>query len=319
MMKLKIFLSWIFVLGIMAILFIRFISIYLSPLPPIRYAHIPRETIDFIHRITDQRIIINNNPNPDDWNNDKTGEGYLKSYRSLEDTNFIIYFLPGSKAADRAAITLKNANSAIRPLEQLMGLYFYPYQVNKRKLPIFITNSANEYNAIVQHFVHTDGGESLGITCFELSSYGFRTLGIVLSKESWANNDEALAKVVLWHEMNHYVFFNAVDIKKNPAPLTWIVEGTAEYFAKNTLRLKEVNKEKCSSIYLSDELKNHIDNYWVGYTALLSSEKNFGISSTEKFIRQNFIATIKPSIQNAVYINVNQFEGGWRSFVNSLP
>jgi hypothetical protein len=319
MNKFRVLLSWFGVLIVLGLIFLLFISIFLSPLPPIRFAHIPQETIDFINRITDQGIVINSNPKPGDWINDKAGEDYLKEYKSLEDSNFIIYFLPGSKIAEKAESTLRNANSAVIPLEQMMGIYFYPRLVNNRKLPIYITNSKEEYDAMVRHFVNRDGGGSLGITCFELSSYGFRTLGIILSKEALGSSSEDFSRMVLWHEMNHYVFLTAIEIQKNPSPLTWVVEGIAEYFADNRPRLNDVDKSKCNSINLSEELKSHIDNYWVGYTALLCAEKSYGVSSTRSFIRQNYVSPIKPTIERIFNTNIDEFAKSWRSFIVELP
>ena len=319
MNKFKIVVSWIMVLLIMGLIFKSFISIFLSPIPPIRYSHIPKETIDFIKHITDQGIVVNNHPKPDDWNNDKPGEDYLKEYKSIEDANFIIYYLPEKILAARASITLKNANSAITPLERMMGVYFYPDKQNNRKLPIFLTNSAEEYNSLIQHFIHNSGGGSTGITCFELSSFGFRTLGIVLSKDIWVIGNEDLARIVLWHEMNHYVFFTALDIVKNPAPLKWVTEGTAEYFAENTSRLHDVDKTKCSGIHLSNELNNQYDNYWVGYTALLGAEKTYGKATISNFIRQNFISPVRPCVQSVFKTDIGNFENGWRSYVSNLP
>ena len=119
--------------------------------------------------------------------------------------------------------------------------------------------------------------------------------------------------------MNHFVFFTALDIEKNPAPLKWVTEGVAEYFAQNTSRLRDVDKKKCNGIHLSDELNNQYDNYWVGYTAMLGAEKSYGKFSVKSFIQQSFVSTVKPSVRSGFKTDISNFENGWRIFVTNLP
>lgn len=319
MKTLKIIASWLLVAGIIALIFIRLLPVFTSPLPPIRFSHIPKETIDFINKVRDQIIVINRNPKSGDWNNDSAGNGYLAEYKSLQDTSFIVYYLPRTEAEFRAVEILKQANGAIKPLEDMFGKYYYPYLVNKRKLPIFITNSDREYNNIIQQVGHCDGRGSVGITCFELSQCGIRTLGIFLSPQAWEGQVPDFSRIVLRHEMSHYVFLTSLDFEKNPSPLCWVIEGTAEYFAEDVQRLKDVNKLKAQQIHLDRELDNHLDNYWVGYTVLLGAENHYGKKVATRFIRENYYSPIASSVYNSFRKGMPSFQTDWQQYVNSLP
>jgi hypothetical protein len=147
-------------------------------------ARLPQSTIDYFKRLRDQIVIFNPNPSLEDWINDKAGTNTVVEYASIENDNFIIYFIPDTKSESRAPEVISYADAAIKPLEQLMDRYYYPDMVNGRKLPIFITNNQQEYDNIINRLLGDwadGGGASVGVTLFEVSSLGMRTIAIVLS------------------------------------------------------------------------------------------------------------------------------------------
>ena len=57
-----------------------------------------QSTIDYFKRLKDQIVIFNPNPDLSDWINDKAGTKNVREYKSIENDNFIVYFLPNTKS-----------------------------------------------------------------------------------------------------------------------------------------------------------------------------------------------------------------------------
>lgn len=286
--------------------------------PPLRFADIPQQTIDFLTKLKSQIVVYNPNPRKEDWNNNKAGDDYLKSYKCLEDENFIVFYTPNTPSEKHAKETLITANHAIKPLEQMMGKYYYPKMLNNRKLQFFVTNTRDEYNKIVTHLIRSDFSDqwSTGITCYELSSMGVLTLGIVLSDRTWENAsvEHLPGQRVIWHEMNHYVYLTSLDLNKIQQPYAWHLEGVAEYFA-GADRSYEIKDNKLRDIDLSHDLKNYYDNYWVGCSVMKYIHVTYGALKTKDYIKRTYNTEISASVQKEFNTSLADFDRNWEAYI----
>lgn len=312
-------LSWLVVSVILVAIFLSFISIFLSPEVPFKYAEIPQSTIDYFKRLKDQLIIFNPNPSLGDWTNDKPGTNKVVEYSCIEDDNFIVYFIPETKSESRAPDVISYANAAIKPLEELMDRYYYPSMVNGRKLPIFITNDKKEYDNIINKLLGNwgqGGGTSVGVTLFEASSLGMRTIAIVLSDRAWnLETDIEYPRKVLWHEMNHYVYFTALQMDLPIMPLEWFTEGIAEYFAKSTFREEEISFYEAQKLYLTKELEDSYDNYWVGYSVFNFMEDAYGKEKVKQCVKGSYNNIITKVFVSELNTTLTDFDGQWKEYI----
>jgi len=289
--------------------------------PPLIFANIPKITIDFFNNLPDTLDLgfgYNPNPKTSDWyNNNNLGENPENGYLKLEDSLFIIYYYPEVKS--EALRTKDNAHKAIIPLIDLMGKYHYPYLVNNRKLPIYVPKDCKSYNATISNIQknklveYCDG--ALGIYLFEVSKMGTLAKGIVLNPIIF--NDLLTEKVTLWHEMNHYVYFNEFRFDSINEPAVWVFEGLAEYFANNKERLSDVDTTKLDKIHLNKQF-NFDDNYWVGYTAYKAMEKKYNRTKLKKYIQLIYSKAPENAIKEIYGIFISDFEEYWKKDAKEL-
>ncbi len=214
--------------------------------PPLKYALIPESTIEYL------RNLNNINPGqgfnlsdegPMDWDNDEdfgqTASGDMK-WRFEEDENFIVYYHKDKDALWQgyAQQVLKYADAAIPSMIDLMGRYYYPKDMNGRKLAIYLAESENVYNNTINQLMNTNPASrhtgSIGITIFSIGRTGCMTDGIVIHPDCFKDDphgENGYYKVLL-HEMNHYVFFSSLDYSKPIKHYLWVSEGIAEYYCQ---------------------------------------------------------------------------------------
>lgn len=290
--------------------------------PPIIFAKIPTETIDFFKKIAslggDIWIHFNPNPDPKNWeNSENLGENPKFGFVKLEDRNFIIYY-HNDIGFQKASKAMQYANQAIVPLKDLFGRYYFPQDVNNRKLAIYLTSTRDEYYQIGKLLCEGDLPDfSIGVTALELSHFGWLTKGIVLAPGAVTKNSEYFRQV-LWHEMAHYVHFTSLDASKPLKLYSWIIEGIAEYFSDARERIFEVNIIKLKGIYLNQDLKNYTDAYWVGYTVFLYMEKDFYKETIKKFLHLSYSEDPVPYLPSLTHISVSQFGLNWKNFTMDL-
>jgi len=177
------------------------------------------------------------------------------------------------------------ALDAVNPLTEVMGRYPYPYQVKGRKLPIYICNSEKAYQKVCQKLSKSTSDFS-GTWGLHVSTYcgvETQTIGIVLNKASIykiSNTPDMSLKATLWHEMNHYVFFQSLDLSKEITPYVWMYEGLAEYFAslvkKQTTHLSMIQKGELMSNTLESTFEPYLYNYSGGEIFYDYSEEKYG-------------------------------------------
>lgn len=292
---------------------------FLKPQNPLKNAEFPKETIDFFSHLPDIIDIgFSYNPNPDSssWGNYEEVDSLLK----IEDSCFVVFYSSIDSVVEKkkAVETLQYAHEAIPKLKQLMKDYPYPYKVNNRKLPIYLARNNEQYISIQKTLTPDPCSNSVGIYIFEVSIMGVLTNGIVISPDAYTafnyNNQNQSFKIVLWHEMNHYVYFTNFDFYSNSEPYLWFTEGCAEYFAENVVRKEEVDRGKVSDYSLTNNILNS-DAYWIGYTAFKAIEKPG--STISDMVYASYKNNIEQALQKSMNISLEQWDVTWKNYIRS--
>lgn len=290
-------------------------------------ARVPQETIDFFNEFLnsfDIKLTFNPNPSDEDWDNDRNfGEDERTGLKKLEDEYFIVYFDDKVTEYQRAVSILEYAHQAIPGLVDLMGTYFYPSNVNGRKLPIYLASDSEKYIWIFQQLLSTDrkpAGNSVGLYISSYSIKGNVTIGILLHPRIWEiKKHPDYARRVLWHEMNHYVFFTSLQYDKVVKPFTWVYEGLAEYFSMPTItKLNKAEADLCQTLSLSKEFHNKNANYWAGQTVYHYFETYYTPDKLKAFIRYSYEMPTNRALHEAFKYPAETLERDWRKYVYTL-
>lgn len=289
------------------------------------YTEIPETTVRFINGLMetlDQYLTFDSDPLLSDWENDENfGETDNDGFAKIEDDNFIIYFVPEEMESIKSRKILNWAYDAIVPLENLMGKYFYPKDMKGRKLPIYIANSQSLYTRIIGNLLnkpdYKEKFPTWGMYIGTYSVYGCLTKGIVLHPDIW--NKEKDAKEVLWHEMNHYVFYSSLDYSKEINPYSWVSEGLAEYFSKEPHKLSDLTIKRLLNERLNHSFTIMMDNYQGGQYVYSSIEYNFGLERVRNFIRTIYSNKMDSVYQKSLNISEKVVEQQWKKYIRSIP
>lgn len=322
----------IILIVVFAIFIFWFVSILLvfqkgKDTEPLVYARVPQETIDFLSNFVnsfDLKLIYNPNPTKDDWRNELNfGEDEESGLKKLEDEYFIIYFDDHPRERDRAIKSLEYAHEAIPELIKLMGKYFFPADVYDRKLPIYLASSEEWYNQMFQRLLNTNRnapGNTSGLYISSYSHMGNVTKGIILHPMIWErSNKPNYPKQVLWHEMNHYVFFTSIHYDKIVRPFTWVYEGLAEYFSRPEITsLNNTKATFCQTLSLSAEFYNRSSNYWAGQTVYQFFEKHYSFEDMKMFIFYSYSSSTQDALRSSFSESPVNIERAWHNYVFSV-
>lgn len=286
---------------------------------PLRYADVPQETIDWINTLgndlNDILSSFNPFPIPTPWDNKGDyGNDPDSGLKTLEDDYFIFYF-PES-LIEKAKFCQKEAHKAIPHLKDMMGKYYYPDDMNGRKVPIYLTEDQEGYNEVLSKFIRKNGNQgSAGVTIFEMSPSGIYLHAIALNGKYAFVNDE-YTKIVIWHELNHYCFFASLDYNQSINLPMWSFEGIAEYFAY------EGERPSFSKNHIEDMRKecNLLDAYFPytyqvydgGRSIYCFMEDQYKVSGIKAFIKTLYNSGIPTSMTQNFSISVPEFEKNWK-------
>ena len=221
----------------------------------------------------------------DEWTN-------IIDYGNLDENGLYVYdsdslFILYSDINDSNlfAQTLSDAHDAVIPLADLMGQYVYPYQIKGRKLPIYICSLDGTYQKVCQELSSSNSDFS-GTWGLHVSSYcGTETItkGIILNRENILETSSSPAldiKATIWHEMNHYVFFQSIDLSKELTLYTWLYEGLADYFSsivkEDTKSLTNSQKQEIKNNTLESSFNPFLCNYYGGEVFYDYTESAYG-------------------------------------------
>lgn len=285
--------------------------------PPLKYANIPDITKDYLRNLNlnnrEQGITLVD-VGPFDWDNEKDlgqstsqdeagddgqeGEQSQRGWQQTGNENFIVYYPYDENAVwqEQALKVLRQAQETIEPLRELFGTYFYPSDVNGRRLSIYLPANNAVYKETVGKLLEQpnyDVTNVAGITITEIGPLGCLTRGIVLSPDCFkvdANHVNGYVKV-LQHEMSHYVFFTALDYNKDVHHYLWMSEGIAEYFCNRSDRRQISDASSIDEIRTECQLNQEFApdaSYWAGESFFLFLDQNKGKNTIKNFLKNSY-------------------------------
>jgi hypothetical protein len=314
--------NWIYLSFFLAIWVVMLSFLYEKGKLPggLIYGQIPQQTIDYFTKLVDVLdISIKYKPEirPRDWRDKwNYGEDPRTGLKKIEDEYFIVYFNDSEKEMDHAGKIISMAHDAIPYLADMMGRYFYPEDVNQRKLPIYVTDSKDQFAEVSRIISENDRLNSdnvLGWYSCTYSRMGNLTKGITLSPGIWQT--DSLARKVLWHEMNHYVYFTSLHYDKVVRPYVWVSEGLADYFSSPGRPLTEEQIKRCLTYTLSKNFPDFSANYWGGESVYRFMEATYQPNAVKAFIQNTYTETIENSIENIFHKNISVFEAEWKQAI----
>lgn len=293
--------------------------------PPLKYAHIPDATKGYIRNLNlnnrDQGVKVSD-IGPFDWENNKDlGQNkILNEWEQVENENFIVYYQPDEDAVwqGHALDVLRHAQENIEPLRDLFGVYFYPSDMNGRRLSIYLPNSAAKYQETTCKLLEQpnyDLTNVAGVTITEIGPLGCLTRGIVLSPDDFNVEPTHINGYikVLQHEMSHYVFFTALDYNRDVHHYLWLSEGIAEYFCRRHESQQVRGADSIDYIrkncQLDDEFPTEA-SYWAGESFFLFVERDMGRKAVNGFL-QNAYQCSTDSVFIKMGMSPDQLQQEW--------
>lgn len=299
---------------------------------PLIMAQIPESTrrflVDLNNRlltgINDHFIIHPVDSLPDDvWNN--TGDyGHQTNMPKNEDDTLFIFYADTTDSIfiNRAR---QYAYEAIEPMKQLMGAYIYPYMVKGRKLPIYLCTQEGSYQKVCSKLVgyNSDFSDSWGLCVTQYCGTEVITLGLVINNHSISSrreHAEEYFKSTLWHEMNHYVYFQSLKLSREVTPYVWVFEGLAEYFAskvwKQTTSLSYEERREALKNKLESTFTPFIYNYSGGELFYEYLGKKYGETRVRHFIKLLYENPLPESL-SGTGLKLENCEKEWKDYVKA--
>lgn len=287
----------------------------------LRYADVPQETIDWINTfgdgLDDIMSSFNPEPRPTPWNNDgDEGKDPKTGLNTLEDEYFIFYF-PES-LTEKASLCQKLAHEAIPHLTDIVGKYYYPADMNGRKVPIYLMPDQKAFVKLMNDQMYGKGDytRTAGITISEISPTGYFLRAIVLNGH-YAFSSDDYTKNVLWHEMTHYCFFASVDYNQQVNIPMWCYEGIAEYtslpgqkpsFTNNQITMM---RKDCR---LTDRHFPYVfENYKGGQSIFCYMDEAYSVTGVKQFLSHTYSNGVSSATQLAFSKSIQEFEKDWKS------
>lgn len=288
---------------------------------PLRYADIPQETIDWINTfgegLDDILSSFNPTPRPTPWDNEgDVGQDSEMGMKTLEDEYFIFYF-PES-LAKKASLCQQLAHHAIPHLEDIIGKYYYPNDMNGRKVPIYLTQNQKDFEKLMERMCpgKDDYKTTAGITISEISPSGYFLKAIALNGK-FSFSSDAYTKNVLWHEMTHYCFFASIDYNQQVDLPMWCYEGIAEYTSlpgkKPSFSPKEIDMMRKDCNFADRYFPYVFENYRGGQSIFCYMEYTYSVSGVKNFLRSTYTKGVHSAIQKNFSKSLQQFESDWKS------
>lgn len=287
---------------------------------PLRYADVPPETIDWINSFDDGLDDILSSfdptPRPTPWNNDgDIGQDPETGLKTLEDELFIFYF-PESLTKE-ASLCQKLAHQAIPHLEDIVGKYYYPEDMNGRKVPIYLMPDQKAFEKLMAQLCSgkSDYKSTSGITIQEISPSGYFLKAIALNG-NFAFSDDAYTKNVLWHEMTHYCFFASVDYNQQVNLPMWCYEGIAEYTSlpgeKPSFSDEEIKMMRKDCKFTDSHFPYVFENYQGGQSIFCYMEDAYSEVGVKNFLQSTYEKGVASATQDIFSKTLQDFEKDWK-------
>lgn len=288
---------------------------------PLRYADVPQETIDWINSLSDGlddiAATFTPEPIPTPWDNEgDLGKDDGTGLKTLEDELFIFYFT--ESLTKQAYKCQKYAHQAIPRLEEIIGKYYYPADMNGRKVAIYLMPDQQEFDKITSILfgeeISKEGVE--GVTVQTISPSGTYLKGIVLNGKYCFKNDEH-TKTVLWHEMTHYCHISSLDYNMEIDMPKWCTEGLADYVGEDgkrpTFTEKEIAMMRQDCDFTKSYFPYEFENYEGGHSIFCYMEDEYTLEGVKRFLKTTYTNKISPSFEIALSKPMKEFEREWKS------
>ena len=290
---------------------------------PLRYADVPQGTIDWINSfgegLDDILSSFDPIPRPTPWNNDgDIGQDSETGLKTLEDELFIIYF-PESLTR-KAYLCQQYAHQAIPRLEDIIGKYYYPVDMNGRKVPIYLTPDQKAFDQLMKKMVSIERSfeSTAGITIQEISPSGYFLKGIALNGK-FSFSSDAYMKDVLWHEMTHYCFFASVDYNQHVNLPKWCYEGIAEYTAlvgkKPRFTQEEIDMMRKDCRLADSHFPYVFENYMGGQSIFCYMDDTYSVMGVKSFLKSTYTTGIPAALQSNFTKTLQAFEADWKQYL----
>jgi hypothetical protein len=288
------------------------------------YGEIPEQTkrhFNTMAKAVDVSIRFNPDIRPQDWQDRfNYGENPKIGLEKVEDDNFIVYFNDSEEWADHANTTLQIVHEAIPELIVLMDWYFFPADINDRKLSIYLAKDKNQYirftNSIARTKLKDINDTSAGIYISQYSRMGNLTLGIVLDSSVW--DSTANAKQIIRHNLNHYVYFTSLEYDKIIAPQAWVYEGLAEYFSLGKNDIQQDEAMQYLGYSLSGDFPDYKANCKGGGSVYHYIEMNYGKGEVIRFVKSTYNKTVEQAANEVFNISTQDLEKQWKHYLAGL-
>lgn len=292
---------------------------------PLRYADVPQETIDWINSLgeglDDIFSTFNPIPRPTPWDNGgDIGKDPESGLAKLEDDYFIIYF-PES-LTEKAKLTLHFANEAIPRMEDIIGKYYYPSDMNGRKVPIYLAVAQKDFDRLLNKFGCSGDYTNVdGITIYEISPSGLFLQAIVLKGSSVFRND-TYHREVQWHEMTHYCFAASLDYNHRINLPMWCTEGIAEYTGiigrRPSFTQKEIDMMRKDCNLSAHHFPYVFEVYSGGHSIFCYMEDTYRVSGVKSFLQTVYGEGISVSMQQNFSKTIPEFEKDWKANLDTF-
>ena len=292
---------------------------------PLRYADVPQETIDWINSLgnglNDIVSTFNPIPIPTPWDNGgDVGKDPESGFLTLEDEYFIIYY-PES-LEKKAKQTLQLAHEAIPRMEDIIGKYYYPSDMNGRKVPIYLAKAQADFNALMGKFgCKGDYTNVDGITIYDISPSGLFLRAIALKGSSVFKSDE-YHKEVQWHEMTHYCFAASLDYNQRIDLPMWCTEGIAEYTGivgkRPHFSASEIEMMRKDCDLSAPHFPYVFEVYSGGHSIFCHLEDRYKVTGLKAFLHTLYIKGIPSSLKENFSTTVPAFEADWKSSLDKF-
>lgn len=287
---------------------------------PLRYADVPQETIDWINSLGDGLNDIfssfNPIPRPTPWGNGgDEGKDPESGLETLEDEYFIFYYPESLK--EKAKLVQGLAHKAIPRMEDIIGKYYYPDDMNGRKVPIYLSKGQEDFNGLMETFnCHGDFSNTGGITIYEISPSGMFLYAIVLNGFYAFKNDNE-TKHILWHEMTHYCFGASLDYNKPISLPKWCTEGIAEYTGfvgkRPSFNREEIRMMREDCDLSAPYFKYVFEIYQGGHSIFCYMEDKYKVSGLKAFLKTLYASDISTSMKTNFSTTLSAFEADWKA------
>lgn len=156
----------------------------------------------------------------------------------LESANFIVYFVTDDLDIwkECALQTILEAEASIPGVRQVMGRYYYPKDMNGRKLPIYLPCNGRAYKNLCSTL--SVGQEAkmseLSTNIYEINESGCATKAVIINPKCFADKTPPHNnyQVAVRHGMALYVYFSSLDYTNLQHQHLWVTEGLADFVAR---------------------------------------------------------------------------------------